>query len=75
MEEGDEQLLAEKGAIHDFICSSCSSRKKGTRAGHGLFLPFPALFFFFWKSLAGGLANVRKSDEDVEDLDEVTTYM
>ncbi len=38
MEEGDEQLLAMKGAVHNFVSSSCTSGKKSTRAdrGHGL---------------------------------------
>ncbi len=31
-EETDEQLLAVKGAIHDFVSSSCTSGKKGTGA-------------------------------------------
>ncbi len=35
MEEADERLLAMKGAIHDFVSSSCTSEKKGTGAGHG----------------------------------------
>ncbi len=34
-EEADEGLLAMKGAIHDFVSSSCTSGKKGTRAGRG----------------------------------------
>ncbi len=29
-EEEDEWLLAMKGAVHDFVISSCTSRKKGT---------------------------------------------
>ncbi len=33
MEEADERLLAVKGAIHDFVNSSCTSGKKGTGAG------------------------------------------
>ncbi len=35
MEEGDERLLAEKGDIHHFVSSSCTSGKKGIRVGHG----------------------------------------
>ncbi len=35
MEEADERLLAVKGAIHDFVSSSCTSGKKGTGAGRG----------------------------------------
>ncbi len=35
MEEADERLLAVKGAIHDFVSSSCTSGKKGTGAEHG----------------------------------------
>ncbi len=35
MEEADERLLAVKGAIHDFVSSSCTSGKKGTEAGRG----------------------------------------
>ncbi len=35
MEEADEQLLAVKGAIHDFVSSSCTSGTKGTGAGRG----------------------------------------
>ncbi len=31
-EEADEQVLAMKGAIHDFVSSSCTSGKKGTGA-------------------------------------------
>ncbi len=31
-EEPDERLLAVKGAIHNFVSSSCTSGKKGTRA-------------------------------------------
>ncbi len=34
-EEADERLLAVKGAIHDFVSSSCTSGKKGTGAGRG----------------------------------------
>ncbi len=34
-EEADEWLLAVKGAIHDFVSSSCTSGKKGTGVGHG----------------------------------------
>ncbi len=33
-EEMDERLLAMKGAIRDFISSSCTSGKKGTRGEH-----------------------------------------
>ncbi len=33
-EEMDERLLAVKGAIHDFVSSSCTSGKKGTGAEH-----------------------------------------
>ncbi len=33
MEEADERLLAVKGAIHEFVSSSCTSGKKGTGAG------------------------------------------
>ncbi len=35
MEEADERLLAVKGAIHDFVSSSCTSGKKGTEAWRG----------------------------------------
>ncbi len=35
MEEGDERLLAEKGDIHHFVSSSCTSGKKWIRVGHG----------------------------------------
>ncbi len=42
MEEADEWLLAVKGAIHDFVSSSCTSGKKGTRAERGC-EPRPAL--------------------------------
>ncbi len=35
MEEADERLLAMKGAIHDFVSSSCTSGKKGTGAERG----------------------------------------
>ncbi len=42
MEEVDERLLAMKGAIHDFVSSSCTSGKKGTGAEHGC-EPRPAL--------------------------------
>ncbi len=35
MEEGDERLLAIKGAIHDFVSSSCTTRKKWTEAERG----------------------------------------
>ncbi len=35
IEEADEGLLAVKGAIHDFVSSSCTSGKKGTGAGRG----------------------------------------
>ncbi len=35
MEEADEGLLSVKGAIHDFVSSSCTSGKKGTGAGRG----------------------------------------
>ncbi len=35
MEEADERLLAVKGAIHDFVSSSCTSGKKGTGAERG----------------------------------------
>ncbi len=41
MEEADKGLLAVKGAIHDFVSSSCTSGKKGTGAGRG-FEPCPA---------------------------------
>ncbi len=34
-EETDERLLAVKGAIHDFVSSSCTSGKKGTGVGRG----------------------------------------
>ncbi len=34
-EETDEWLLAVKGAIHDFVSSSCTSGKKGTGAERG----------------------------------------
>ncbi len=34
-EETDEWLLVMKGAIHDFVSSSCTSGKKGTGAEHG----------------------------------------
>ncbi len=42
MEEADEWLLAVKGAIHDFVSSSCTSGKKGTGAERGC-EPRPAL--------------------------------
>ncbi len=35
MGETDEQLPAEKGAVHKLISSSCTSGKKGTGAGRG----------------------------------------
>ncbi len=35
MEEVDGWLLAVKGAVHDFVSSSCTSRKKGTGAERG----------------------------------------
>ncbi len=35
MEEADERLLAVKGAIHDFVSSSCTSGKKGTGVERG----------------------------------------
>ncbi len=35
MEETDERLLAVKGAIHDFVSSSCTSGKKGNGAERG----------------------------------------
>ncbi len=35
MEEADERLMAVKGAIHDFVSSSCTSVKKGAGARHG----------------------------------------
>ncbi len=35
MEKADEQLLAVKGAIHDFVSSSCTSGKKGTGGERG----------------------------------------
>ncbi len=41
-EETDEWLLAVKGAIHDFVSSSCTSGKKGTGVGRGC-EPRPAL--------------------------------
>ncbi len=41
MEEADERLLAVKGAIHDFVSSSCTSGKKGTGAERG-YEPRPA---------------------------------
>ncbi len=34
-DETDEWLLVMKGAIHDFVSSSCTSGKKGTGAEHG----------------------------------------
>ncbi len=34
-EEADERLLAVKGAIHDFVSSSCTSGRKGTRVERG----------------------------------------
>ncbi len=34
-EEADERLLAVKGAIHDFVSSSCTSGKKGTGVERG----------------------------------------
>ncbi len=34
-EEADERLPAVKGAIHELVSSSCTSGKKGTRAGRG----------------------------------------
>ncbi len=34
-EETDERFLAVKGAIHDFVSSSCTSGKKGTGVGRG----------------------------------------
>ncbi len=42
MEEADEGLLVMKGAIHDFVSSSCTSGKKGTGAGRSCeLLPAP----------------------------------
>ncbi len=41
MEKADEQLLAVKGAIHDFVSSSCTSGKKGTGGERG-YEPRPA---------------------------------
>ncbi len=35
MEEADERLLAVKGAIHNFVSSSCTSGKKGTGVERG----------------------------------------
>ncbi len=35
MEEAEERLLAVKGAIHDFVSSSCASGKKGTGVERG----------------------------------------